>query len=146
MIKEKIKLKGRVKIIAKDKNGKVKDKREIDNLIVAVGKDYLASWLATDPQSGTFMKYIAIGTGTTAPTSSDTALQAETDRAAGTLSSSGNSWKNTATITLSASAAITEAGLFSASTGGTMFSRVTFSAVNLSAGESITIEWTVTFN
>ncbi|MEM5875566.1 MAG: hypothetical protein QXX45_03300 [Candidatus Aenigmatarchaeota archaeon] len=145
-MKDNLKIKGKVKIIAYTKDGKVKEVREVNNLIVTAGKNYLASFLAADPQSGTFMKYTAIGTGTNSPSSSDTALQSEHTRAAGTLSSQNNSWKNTTTNTVTSNVAITEAGLFSAAAGGTMFSRVVFSPVNLSSGEKLTTEWTITFS
>jgi hypothetical protein len=139
-----LKLKGKVVITAYTKDGKVKEKRKVDNLIVTAGKNYIASFLATDPiTSATFMKYTAVGTGTNAPALTDTALQSEHVRTAGALTSSTNTWTNTTTNTVTSTVAITEAGLFSASTGGTMFSRVTFSAINLSTGEKITTEWTI---
>lgn len=142
--KDQIKLTGFVNIKVIDSKGNVKDERNVKNLVVTAGKNYLASWLAAASQSTYFMKYIAVGTGTTAPSASDTALQNEVARAAGSVSSSSNTWTNQATIT--ATGAITEAGIFSASSGGTMLSRVTFSPVNLSAGDSIVINWSITFN
>ena len=40
--------------------------------------------------------------------------------------------------------AITEAGIFNASSGGTMLCRTVFSVVNKGASDAMTITWTVT--
>jgi hypothetical protein len=40
--------------------------------------------------------------------------------------------------------ALTEAGIFNAGSGGTMLSRVVFSAINKGAADSLTISWTIT--
>ena len=40
--------------------------------------------------------------------------------------------------------AITEAGIFNASTGGDMFARTKFAVVNKGAADSMTITWTIT--
>jgi hypothetical protein len=40
--------------------------------------------------------------------------------------------------------AITEAGIFNASSSGTLLSHVVFSAINKGAADSLTITWTIT--
>lgn len=147
-----IHLTGSVKVQLFDKDGNLKQSHEDHNLIVTAGKNYLASWLQAASQAGPFMSYIALGTGTTAPASGDTALQTELagggySRVQGTLTNSTNTWTNTATFSPgNGTAAITEAGLFTASSSGTMFARQTFSAYNKAAGDTMVIAWTVTFN
>ncbi len=42
--------------------------------------------------------------------------------------------------------AVTEAGIFNASTSGTMLCRTVFSVVNKAAGDTLQVTWTVTFS
>lgn len=95
--------------------------------------------------AGTEPNNIGWGTGATAAAVGNTAL--ETARAeARTVGTSTREQTNVAndtyqvvgTITASgSSAAITEVGLFDASTAGNLFLRGTFSAINVSVGDSI---------
>lgn len=150
--KDTLDLKGSVNVRLIGPDGKVKQEHTKHNLIVTVGKNYLATWLAAASQAGEFMSYIALGTGSTSPTSGDTALQTEFvgggySRVQGTLSSSTNVWQNQATFNPgNGTGAITEAGLFSASSTGTMFARQTFSAYNKAAGDTLIVTWTVTLS
>jgi len=118
---------------------------EKKNLIVQVGKNFLASAVinnSTSPFVG-----MAIGTGTTAASTSDTTLETEVARAAFSSSS-----VSTNVVSLSntyaagtGTGAITEAGIFNNSTsGGIMLSHVVFSAVNKGSGDTLTINWTIT--
>lgn len=147
-----IQLKGSVKVQLFDKDGRLKQSHEDHNLIVTAGKNYLAAWLQAASQAGKFMSYIALGTGTTSPASGDTTLETELvgggySRVLGTLTNSLNTWTNTAQFDPgNGTAAITEAGLFSASSAGTMFARQTFAAYNKAAGDTMIVTWTVTFN
>lgn len=128
------------------RNGQVLSETPVKNTVVTVGKNALAAWLTTSQASG-FMPYAALGTGTTAATVSDTALGTQVgSRALGTLSSSTNVYSNSSTHTFSSSYAITEAGLFSASSGGTMFARQVFSPVNVLSGDQLIVNWSVTFS
>lgn len=137
---ENLNLVGEVKVLL---NNKVVVEKK--NLIVQVGKNYLAS--AVINSVSTPWVAMAIGTGTTAANVSDTALQTEISRAAFTSSS-----VSTNVVSLSntyaagtGTGAITEAGIFTNSTsGGTMLSHVVFSAVNKGASDTLTINWTIT--
>ncbi len=147
-----IHVRGSVKMQLIDEHGNVKQEHEDHNLIVTIGKTYLATWLAAASQSGEFMSYIALGTGTTSPSASDTALETEFagggySRVQGTLTSSTNTWQNSAIFSPgNGTGAVTEAGLFSASTSGTMFARQTFAAYNKAAGDTLTVTWSVSFS
>ena len=103
------------------------------------------------------MKYHGLGTGTTAEASSQTALVTElttqysssNTRPTGTTgeqSGNPNVYETTATITVSASVAATEHGIFSqaATGGGVMLDRSLFSVVNLASGESIQATYDLT--
>lgn len=145
-------LKGSVHVQLFDENGNVKQEHENHNLIVTVGKTYLAAWIAAASQAGYFMQYIGLGTGTTPAASGDTALTTEFSgggysREAGTITSSSNTWQNIATFAAgNGTGAVTEAGLFTASTSGTMFAHQVFSVYNKAAGDTLVITWTVTFS
>jgi hypothetical protein len=145
---ENLKLKGHINLKLYGPDGVLKDERDIDNVVVTVGKTYLANWLTAATQSDYFMRYIALGTGATAASAADTALQTElSTRVAGTLSNVSNVWQNSASFGAGVdTGAITESGLFSASSSGTMFARQVFPVLNKQAGDSITFVWSVTLS
>lgn len=147
-MEETIKLSGYIRFDLFDKDGKMKEHKEIKNVIVTVGKNYLATWLAAASQAGKFMEYIALGTGTNAASASDTALQTElATRVAGTLTPTTNVWQNQATFGAGVNTgSITESGIFSASSAGTMFARQVFSAINKGASDSLQVTWQVTLS
>jgi hypothetical protein len=151
-INESINLKGSVKVQLFDENMKLKQEHEDHNLIVTIGKTFLATWLATSAQSDAFAAYIALGTGSSGPTAGDTTLGSELTggsnaRVLGTLSSSSNTWNTLATFAPgNGTGTVTEAGLFHSSTAGTMFARQVFAAYNKAAGDTLIISWTVTLS
>ena len=148
MIKGNIQLKGHINIKLFDENSQLKQEIDKDNVVVTVGKNYLAAWLAAASQAGPFMQYIALGTGTTPANSSDTTLETElTTRVAGTISNSTNVWQNQATFGPGVNTgAITESGLFSDSSGGTLLARQVFAVVNKAAGDTIVFTWQITLS
>lgn len=145
---EQLKATGYIRFDLFDENGKLKEHREIKNVVVTVGKNYLADWLTQPTQADYFMQYIALGTGTNAANASDTTLQTElSTRVAGTLTPSSNVWQNVASFGPGVNTgAITESGIFSDSTGGTMFARQTFAVINKAAGDSLQVTWQITFS
>lgn len=137
--------KGRLHIELKDESGKVKETRDIDNLVVTTGLGWIAGRLY-DTGSPAQVSHIAVGTGTTAAAAGDTALGTESHREA--LDSTTVS---TNTVTWVASleagegtAALTEAGLFNAASGGTMIARTVFDVINKGASDSLSISWVLT--
>lgn len=93
---------------------------------------------------GTEPNYVAWGTGAGTAAASDTTLFTESAeaRVAGTstqqtTSVTNDSYQVVGTITASATRAITNAGLFDASTSGNLFVKGDFSTVNLSTGDAI---------
>jgi len=151
-IKETVQLKGSVSVKLIGADGKIKQEHVDHNLVVTVGKNYLAQWLTAATQSTPFMSYVALGTVQTGPSAGDTALNAESvvagySRVQGVLSFSSNVWTNTATFNPgNGTDAIKEAGLFSASSAGTMFAHQTFNVYNKAAGDTMIIVWSVTFS
>ena len=119
------------------------------NVVTTAGVNYVIdAFQGVGGADVTLLKYHASGTGTNAEAVGDTALQTETgSRVAGTQveGASGNIYKTVATISYGSSLSITEHGLFSASTGGTLFDRSVFTAISVSTSISIefTYEWTL---
>lgn len=148
--KDSIKLTGHIDIKLFGPDGRLKDSRDIKNVIVTVGKNFLANHLASSSPVTDFMQYLEIGTGTDAAQATDTDLQiAIGTRISGTRSDSTNIWENEGTFGAGiGTGAITEAGLFSNSVTatGTMFARQVFPVVNKQAGDSLQIIWQVTLS
>lgn len=125
------------------------------HLVVTAGKNYMAACFpgTNEPEN---MKYHGFGTGTTAAAAGDTALQTElttqyaTDntRPTGSQSSSTNTYTTAGTLSPDATVAITEWGLLSqaANSGGTLFDRQVFSALNLVSGDSLTTTYVLTIS
>ena len=118
--------------------------QEVPNLVVTAGKEYVASRIKD--ASATAMSHMAIGTGSTAAAASQTALGSESARTG--LTSTTVSGADIVYVDTFAAGtgtgAITEAGIFNASSGGTMLCRTVFSVVNKGASDAMTITWTVT--
>ena len=57
-----------------------------------------------------------------------------------------NIYKSVATISYSGSYAITEHGLFNASSGGALMDRTKFPAINVISGDSIQFSFQITFS
>lgn len=145
---EQFKLKGHIHITLKGADGQVKEERDINNVVVTVGKYYLATWLTAATQSDYFMSWIGLGSGTTAANASDTDLETPVDdRLQGTLSASTNIWSNTRSFGAGESTgSISEAGLFSDETSGTMFAHQVFTAIPKGASDVLDITWSITLN
>lgn len=92
------------------------------------------------------MKWHDSGTGTTAAAVTDTTLQTATGiaRVSGSQSNVNNVYTTSATITYNAGFAVTEWGLFSANSAGTMWDHRVFSAINVSNTDQITFTYNLT--
>lgn len=146
MINSEIKATGRLSVVLTDEDGNVKDTRDINNLVVSDGLDYIASRMKD--ATATAMGYMAIGTGSTAAAAGDTTLGTELDRNA--LTSTTVTSNEIAYVASWAAGdgtgAITEAGLFNASSAGDMLARTVFSVVNKAANDTLSITWTITLS
>lgn len=145
MINDKLKLSGDVKIELIDQNGHIKETREIKNLVVSTGLTFICSRMADT--SSNVMSHMALGSGTTAAAANQTDLVSILGSREALDSTSASS--NTITYIASFSAgtstgAVTEAGLFNASSGGTMLCRTVFSVVNKGAQDILNITWVIT--
>ena len=145
MFKENFPIKGDLHIVIKDAlTGEVKIDRLEKNLVVTVGKDWIASRMVGT--AANTMGYMAVGTDSTAPAAGNTTLGAEVARVAVTSQTAST---NTVTYVATFGAgtgtgALTEAGLFNANTAGTMLSRTTYSVINKGSGDEMTVTWVIT--
>lgn len=130
-------------------DGKLKDHRSGENVITTNGKESLARYLlsAATVATNTY-RYIAIGTGGTAESASDTAMSVEVARASGSVTyTSGAIYEVTATFAAgTGTGTIVEYGLFNSSANGVMLSRDTESAIAKGAGDTLTVTTQVTLS
>jgi hypothetical protein len=137
---------GALKITVTAPDGAIKQEQEVKNLVVTTGLGYIASRMKD--ATATAMTHMAIGTGTTAAAAGNTGLVTESARVALTSTTvTGSAIAYVATFpagTPATLAAITEAGIFNASSAGTMLCRTVFSVVNKDVGDTMSITWTVT--
>ena len=145
MINEDLKLRGDVAIVLKDKNGNVKESREINNLVVTAGLTFICARMAA--ASADVMSHMALGSGTTAAAAGDTDLESILGSREALDSSTASN--NTITYVSSFEAgegtgAVTEAGVFNAASSGTMLCHVIFPVVNKQADDTMSVTWIIT--
>ena len=143
---EKIIATGELKIVVTAPDGTVKQEETVKNLVVTAGLGFIASRMKDT--TDTAMSHMAIGTGSTAAAAGNTTLGTESARVAltsTTVTAAAVAYVATFPAGTPASlTAITEAGIFNASSAGTMLCRTVFSVVNKDAGDTMSITWTVT--
>lgn len=143
MFQEQFKVTGDVAIQITGPDGKVKETRTIKNLVVTAGKQFIASRMVSTP---TAMSHMAIGSGSVAAAAANTALGSELGRVAlSSASASGVVATYAANFPPgTGTGAITEAGVFNATSAGTMLCRTVFAVVNKGADDSMSITWQIT--
>jgi len=142
-LNELFKLTGKVHVTLTNEHGEVIEQRAT-NLVVTTGKNFTASRMVGTASN--IMSHMAVGSSGTAAAVGDTALGAELGRVALTA---GTATNNVVTYTATFGAGtgtggIQEAGIFNASSAGTMLCRVVFAVVNKGANDTMAITWTVT--
>lgn len=148
--RDNIKMTGKLVATLRGPDGKIKDRWEEKNLVVTVGKQHVADQLSGQLQAA--MSHMAIGTGTTAQTLTDTQLEVELSRKPFDSKTQGTGGNANQIVYVTAwpagegTGVITEAGMFNAASGGTMFTRTVFGAKDKGAGDALTFTWTVTVN
>ena len=157
----KLNVAGHVHIKLYDQDGKLIDERSVKNKVTDWGVSFMAHlWAGSNP--GTDVpRYIAIGSGTTAPAGGDTALGnqlAIVDMGFKPLVATstgkvdtGNGTNNTQLswqVTIPAgtgTGTISEAGTFTALSSGNLFARTTFAGLVKTSSNRLDISWTITF-
>ena len=146
-MKDTLKLKGRVNLKLIGPDGGIKDERDIDNLVVTAGLNHIASRIKD--ATATAMTHYGVGTGSTAAAAGDTDMETALGSRV-TLTSTTVTDNEVAYVADFgagvSTGAITEAGVFNASTGGTMLARVVFSTINKAADDTLQITHTITIS
>lgn len=144
MLQDQIKMTGKLAVEVFDASGQLKERLDIDNLVVTAGKGFIASRMVGTAAG--VMSHMAIGSSNTAAAAGDTALGSELGRVALTSgTASGAVATYVATFPAgTGTGAVTEAGILNASSSGTLLCRTVFSVVNKGANDSMTITWQVT--
>jgi len=148
MLNDAIKVTGELRITLTNPEGNIKQEVVIPNLVVTVGKNYIASRMKD--ATATAMTHMEVGTGTTAAAAGDTTLQTAVASSRVTLTSTTVTTNSVAYVATfpagTGTGALTEAGIFNASSAGTMLCRTVFSVINKGAADTLGITWTVTVN
>ncbi|GAC1700081.1 MAG: hypothetical protein NVS9B4_00820 [Candidatus Acidiferrum sp.] len=116
-------------------------------LVTTAGMTYLMTCFSSNTNPIVNYKFHDCGTGVVAAAIGDTALgtAAGSARVAGTqVATSALVYTSVATIVPGGTLAITEWGVFSASTVGTLWDRRVFSAINVVAADSIQFTYSLT--
>lgn len=143
MINDQINITGQVRIVITGADGQVKDQREIKNLVVTVGKEFIAARMVGTP---TAMSHMALGSTNTAAAAGNTALGTELGRVAlASSTATGAVVTYTATFPAgTATGAVVEAGVLNAASAGTMLCRTVFAVVNKGADDAMSVTWSIT--
>ena len=131
------------------RDGKVIGERSLGhNLVVDDGLEYIVDCWQNSVEMET-MKYHDTGEGVTGAAAGNSAMESATGftRATGsTTETSAKVFKSVGTVSCTGTKAITEWGIFSASTGGVLGARNTFSAINVVNGDSCEFTWEATLS
>lgn len=118
-------------------------------MVTDAGVAFMATdWLDNTTDISTF-NYHDSGTGTTAEAVGDTGLVTPTGEARDSgvkTKPAANQLKTVATHTYAGTFAITEHGIFSAASAGTLWDRSVFAAINVVASDKIEFTYAVTIN
>jgi hypothetical protein len=148
MFNDAITMKGKLNVVLTGPDGEVKESREFDNLVVTVGKNFIASRMKDT--TDTAMSHMEVGTSTQAAAVGDTALVSAVSSSRVSLTSTTVTTNSVAYVASfpagTGTGALTEAGIFNASSSGTMLCRTVFSVINKGAADTLGITWTVTVN
>lgn len=143
---------GIVEYTLKDSKGRLKDVRTVKNVVTDDGKEAMAA-LFLDGVSEDAFKYIALGSDSTSASSSDSSLgdeitdnggsraEASVERVTTDVNNDTSQLEHT--FTFSGDLSIKESGVFNADSDGVMACRQTFSELNVTDGDELTVKWKV---
>lgn len=145
----KISLAGLVHFTLIGPDGEIKEDRYEHNLVTTAGLSHIADQLSSSPGEAA-MGYMALGSGSTAATAGDTALEGEFStggrNALATRTDSGAVVTYTCTFSAGESTgAVTEAGILNDVSAGTLLARLVFGVITKASGDTLAITWTLTF-
>lgn len=134
-----------------DAVGNLIEERQVDNVVVTAGRRWVLEQInSTNHVANRSFSHIAVGTSTTAPTTANTGLASEAARLAiqnfqtSNLTSNPPSWQaHVSFATDQANTTLGEVGIFNSSSGGTMLARSTFSTIDKTTSNTLSITYTI---
>lgn len=151
VIYEELKLRGAIKMVMTDLDGNKIMEQQIRNLAVTQGRSWVLGQLeSVNIVTSQTISYLAIGSSTVAPTTGDTALNAEVTRnAIGTFVTSTltqnppNFSALVSFATNQGNTTLAECGLFNSSASGTMLAHATFSSFVKATSNILNLTYTI---
>ncbi len=147
-------MRGRLTVQRRNAASELVETIQVNNSIVLSGRDLVAKLFINEPIDP--VSHVAVGTGNAPVAAANAALATEVFRKA--INPVDPSQHITTTDTdkrrvmitaeldfTDANAALTEAGLFNAATGGVMYNRVVFPPINKTADFKLTLIWEIIF-
>jgi hypothetical protein len=147
---ENLKMVGQVNLVLTGSDGNVKEEHEVKNLVVNSGLAFIISRMAGTSKG--VMSHMALGSGTTAAAAGQTdliSILGSREVIDSTTIAGTNNEKIVYVSSFEANkgtGAVTEAGIFNASSAGDMLCRVVFPVVNKQADDTLAITWTLTLS
>lgn len=147
-----IKMRGCLEIVLGNAfNGQPIEKRRVENIIVTAGRRFVLQQIASsDMVTSHSFSHMAIGTDATAPSTANTALGGEATRVAivsfttTNLTSNPPSWRAEASYASDeGNTTLAEVCIINSSENGTMLGRATFSTLNKTTSNTLSISYTV---
>lgn len=150
---ESLDLRGRLRLRLHHRTGAVRE-HLADNHIVLSGRDLVSKLFIAEAIQP--ISHIAVGTGTSAVTAADSALELEVfrkpirpiDPQVDVTTTNDDRKKVMVSVELDfteGNDALTEAGIFNADTDGVMYNRVVFPAINKTSDFKLTLLWEILF-
>jgi len=140
-----IKIQGRITLELFDRQGRLKLRRVVKNIVTNTGRQLIIDRLQGAAQA--VADYIAIGTNATAAAAADTTLGAEVARAVGALTQP-DAHTDRCIVTFAAgtgTGTITEAGRLNAASVGVLMGRQVFTGIVKTASDSLQITYDFTY-
>jgi len=141
---ENLKVRGDLNIKLYDAQGNIKEDIDHTNLVVSSGIAFIISRMGGTSKG--VMSHMALGAGTTAAATNQTDLVSLLGSRVALDSATINAANMTYVSTFGAgvaTGAVTEAGIFNASSGSDMLCRTVFPVVNKQSGDTMVITWVV---
>jgi len=148
-MKSKIPIKGNLVIELFDKDGKLKDRREMENTITVLHDATVADRMAGGTDA--LIDYTGVGTTSGGKSTASTALEAQAARVQNDSNTQGagaddNDVVHVATFPAgTGTGALVEAGLFTGAADATLQAYQEFAAVNKGAADLLVTTWTITY-
>lgn len=148
---EVLRMRGSIRMVLGDLDGNIIEEKNFQNLLVTIGRSWVLGQLeSVNIQTSQTITYLAVGSSTVAPLTSDTTLGLEVTRLSigtfvtSTLTANPPSWQAQVSFaTNQANTTLAECGLFNSSAGGTMLAHATFASFVKATSNTLNISYTI---